>query len=301
MLSVLCPCYNEEKSVNLLYDRIVSVMEKSNEEFQIVFVNDGSRDNTLDILKNIASNDERVKVIEFSRNFGRELALTALLDYADGDAVVIIDADLQQPPEIIPSMIEKWHEGFDVVYAKRTDRNSETFLRGLLTRVFYKIYNAISKPSIIEGVAEFCLMDRRVVNAIRELRETHRFMRGIFSWAGFRTAVIDYVCAERDEGKSKFRLGKLFALAFDGLLSFSSFPLKSIFYFGVFSLFAVIFYGVINSFATEMFFVLLLCSLNLLFTGIIGIYAGRAYDETKNRPLYIVREVYQKNHEETDS
>ena len=305
MLSVLCPCYNEDKSVNLLYNRVVSVMENSDEKFQIFFVDDGSRDNTLDILKNIASNDERVKVIEFSRNFGFEPALTALLDYSEGDAVVIIDADLQHPPEVIPSMIAKWREGFDIVYTKRKNRNSNGIVRKFLTSYFYKIYNAVSEAHIIEGTGEFCLMDRRVVNAVLKFNETHKFMRGIFSWIGFRRTMIDYVCEKRYGGESKFTFRKLFALAFDGLLSFSSFPLKLIFHLGVLSLFGVIFYGITNSFATEMFFVLLLFSLNFLCIGIIGMYIGRVYDETKNRPLYIVREVYsknhEKNHEETDS
>ncbi|MBR2209693.1 MAG: glycosyltransferase family 2 protein [Synergistaceae bacterium] len=301
MLSILCPCYNEEKSVNLLYSRVISVMENSNEKFQIIFVDDGSRDNTLNILKNIASNDERVKVIEFSRNFGIEPALTALLDYSEGDAVVIIDADLQHPPEISPSMIEKWREGFDIVYTKRTNRNSDGAVRKFLTSYFYKIYNIVSEAHIIEEVGEFCLMDRRVVNAVLKFKETHKFMRGIFSWIGFRRTMIDYVCEQRYGGESKFTFRKLFALAFDGLLSFSSFPLKLIFYLGVLSLFGVFFYGITNSFVSEMFFVLLLFSLNFLCTGIIGMYIGRAYDETKNRPLYIVREIYSKNDEKTDS
>lgn len=307
MLSILCPCYNEEKSIALLYQRIVSVMEKTDEKFQIVFVDDGSRDKTLSMLKDIAAKDSRVEVIEFSRNFGREAALTALLDYAKGDAAVIIDADLQQPPEIIPSMIEKWREGFDVVYAKRTDRSAETVFRGLCTRIFYKIYNAISHPSITEGVAEFCLMNRNAINAVGKLRETHRFMRGIFSWAGFRTAIVDYVCAERDEGESKFRFTKLVRLAFEGILAFSSFPLYMIIYLGSVLSLLILCYGVFslftNSGSISTFLILFLSSLNMFCSGILGLYVGRIYSDTKNRPIYIVREIYSlnKEHEKTDN
>ena len=197
MISILCPCYNEEKSLQALYSRIVPVMDKTHEDFEIIFVDDGSVDSTLNILKNFADRDKRVKVIEFSRNFGIEAALTALLNYASGDCAVIIDADLQHPPETIPSMIEKWHEGFDFVYTKRTNRASDSLIRKFLTHSFYRIYNAISTASIIEEVGEFCLMDRRVINAILKFKETNRFMRGIFSWLGFRTVTIDYVCEKR--------------------------------------------------------------------------------------------------------
>ncbi|MBR0080102.1 MAG: glycosyltransferase family 2 protein [Synergistaceae bacterium] len=297
MISILCPCYNEEKSLQVLYSRIVPVMEKTNEDFEIIFVDDGSKDNTLNILKNFAEKDKRVKVIEFSRNFGIEAALTALLDYSSGDSAVIIDADLQHPPEVIPSMIKKWREGFDFVYTKRTNRDSDGVIRKFLTHSFYKIYNAVSTASITEEVGEFCLMDRRVINTVMKFKETHKFLRGIFSWVGFKTTTIDYVCEKRYGGDSKFTFKKLFSLAFDGLLSFSSFPLNFIFGFGLVSLISVILYGIINSFS-EMFFLLLLCSLNILFTGIVGVYVGKINDESRHRPLYIVREVYAKKDDE---
>ena len=305
MISILFPCYNEENSLALLMKRIVPIMEKTGEKFELVFVNDGSKDNTLSVLKSLAAQDKRVRVIDFSRNFGKEAAITALLDYALGDAVILLDADLQHPPELIPEMIAKWHEGYEVVAARR-DRDTDSFIKKYTALAFYRF-----NDSIPANVGDFRLMDRCVVDALKTLRESQRLMKGLFAWAGLKTCFIDYKAGKRAAGESKFGLMSLWHLAVDGITSTSTLPLKIWSYIGGLVALGAFIYGLIIAVDTWMFgidvpgYATIVClilrfgGLQLLGIGIIGEYLGRTYIESKNRPVYIVRKVYE--HEETDS
>ncbi|MBQ3625795.1 MAG: glycosyltransferase family 2 protein, partial [Synergistaceae bacterium] len=234
MISILCPCYNEEAVMPLFFERVIKVMESADckEDFEIVCVNDGSKDNTLKILKDFADKDKRIRVVDFSRNFGKEAALTAALDYAKGDAVIPIDADLQDPPELILKMIEKWREGYEVILAKRADRSSDSFLKRVTASLFYKFHNIISQPHIPENVGDFRLIDRKVVDALGGLKETHRFMKGLFAWVGFKTFTLEYTRDVRASGSTKFNGVKLWRLALEGITSFSSAPLTIWLYAG---------------------------------------------------------------------
>lgn len=303
MISLLCPCYNEEAVLPLFFERITSVMEGIGQDFEIVCVNDGSCDGTLDLLRERAEADERVKVVDLSRNFGKEAALTAALDHSTGDAVVPIDADLQDPPELIGVMLEKWREGYEVVLAHRSNRSSDSWLKRVTARMFYKVHNRISQPELPENVGDFRLMDRRVVDALGGLRETHRFMKGLFAWVGFKTCIVDYVRKPRAAGKTKFNGWRLWKLAVEGITSFSTFPLTVWFYLGslTFGAFAYGLYIVLRTliwgievpgYASLLCLILFFGGLQLLGIGILGEYLGRAYMESKKRPVYVVRGVY---------
>lgn len=289
----------------LFFERVTKVMEDTGEDFEIVCVNDGSKDKTLEILRQYAEQDKRIRVIDFSRNFGREAALTAALDYSKGDAVILIDSDLQQPPEVIPEMLARWREGYEAVFAKRLDRASDSFLRKTFTMMFNKLYNAISSTHLPENVAEFCLMDRIVVDALKNLKESHRFMRGLFAWIGFKTCIIDYECAERAAGQTKFNLFKLLHLAAEGITSFSTAPLSAMlvigsviasgaFIYGLYIFISTLIYGIDSpGYASLACLILLFGGLNLIGIGILGEYLGRTYIETKHRPIYLVRKIYE--------
>ena len=304
MISLLCPCYNEEAVLPLFFERITSVMEGIGQDFEIVCVNDGSRDGTLDLLREQAEADERVKVVDLSRNFGKEAALTAALDHSTGDAVVPIDADLQDPPELIGVMLEKWREGYEVVLAHRSNRSSDSWLKRVTARMFYKVHNRISQPELPENVGDFRLMDRRVVDALGGLRETHRFMKGLFAWVGFKTCIVDYVRKPRAAGKTKFNGWRLWKLAVEGITSFSTFPLTVWFYLGSLTAFGAFAYGLyivlrtliwgieVPGYASLLCLILFFGGLQLLGIGILGEYLGRTYMESKKRPVYVVREVY---------
>ena len=310
MISILCPCYNEEKSLPLFYQSVIRIMEKTGEQFEIIFVNDGSKDNTIEILKSLSESDSRLKAIDFSRNFGKEAAITAALDYSSGDAVIILDADLQQPPELIPEMLAKWREGYDVVAARR-DRATDSFIKKFTALTFYRLHNAFSQIEIPANVGDFRLMSRRVVNALNSMKESQRFMKGLFAWAGFKTCFIDYKVAKRAAGESKFNLLRLWSLAIEGITSFSAFPLTmwgiigaiiamGAFIYGLYIFFQAIIYGLdVPGYATLLCLILLFGGLQLLGIGIIGEYLGRTYIESKNRPIYIIREIY--SHEKINS
>ena len=304
MISLLCPCYNEEAVLPLFFERITSVMEGIGQDFEIVCVNDGSHDGTLDLLRERAEADERVKVVDLSRNFGKEAALTAALDHSTGDAVVPIDADLQDPPELIGVMLEKWREGYEVVLAHRSNRSSDSWLKRVTARMFYKVHNRISRPELPENVGDFRLMDRRVVDALGGLRETHRFMKGLFAWVGFKTCIVDYVREPRVAGETKFNGWRLWKLAVEGITSFSTFPLTVWFYLGSLTAFGAFAYGLyivlrtliwgieVPGYASLLCLILFFGGLQLLGIGILGEYLGRTYMESKKRPVYVVREVY---------
>lgn len=301
--SIVVPVYNEEEVLLEFYRRTTATLQGTKEGYEIVFVNDGSTDNTLSILRELNSRDASIKVINFSRNFGHQIAITAGMDYTVGDSVVIIDADLQDPPEVILRLIEKWKEGFDVVYAVRHERKGETVLKKLTASIFYKLIIKITNVTIPKNVGDFRLIDKKVLIALRSIREHHRFIRGLVSWVGFRQTGVTYVRDERFAGETKYPLKKMLKFAFDGITSFSFLPLQFAMYAGVFiSFFSficcvyILFLRVctgkfIPGIAGILVSVLFIGGIQLLFLGLIGEYVGRIYDEIKQRPLYIVREL----------
>jgi glycosyltransferase involved in cell wall biosynthesis len=308
MISILCPCYNEEEALPIFFREIIPVMESLGEPFEFVCVNDGSRDSTLDVLLSFAKKDSRVKVVDLSRNFGKEAALTAAIDYASGDAVIPIDVDLQDPPELIFEMVGKWHKGYEMVLAKRTDRSSDSFMKRFTAQFFYRLHNKISNSPIPENVGDFRLMDRRVVEALSKLHERHRFMKGLFAWVGFNTCTIEYTRNLRAAGKSKFNGWRLWKFALEGITSFSTFPLTVWLYFGSFISLCAFCYGLfiflrtliqgveLPGYASSICLILFFGGLQLLGIGILGEYVGRTYVESKQRPVYIVRSQFQRIH-----
>jgi glycosyltransferase involved in cell wall biosynthesis len=302
-LSVVAPCFNEEGVLHELYRRISQVLDGSGETWELVLVNDGSRDRTPEIMRELHAQDDRVKVVDFARNFGHQIAVTAGMDYAQGDAVVLIDADLQDPPELILEMLAKWREGYEVVYAIRAERKGETWFKEFTAKMFYRIIYKITDIDIPMDTGDFRLMDRKVVNALKTMHEKHRFMRGMSVWVGFRQTGVKYVRAERYAGETKYPLKKMLKFAMDGITSFSYFPLQLATYIGfIAALLAVL--GIIVTIilrlsgshaflgqATTLVSVLFLGGVQLICLGILGEYLGRIYDEVKGRPLYIVREA----------
>ena len=303
-ISVIVPIFNEEAVISEFYRRMTAVFESIAEQWEMVCVNDGSRDASLSMLLALREQDARIKIVDFSRNFGQQLAITAGMDYAQGDAVVIIDADLQDPPELIEDMIAKWREGYEVVYAVRADRRGESRFKMWTASAFYRLLHRITDVEIPVNTGEFRLMDRQVVLAMRRLREQHRFMRGLSSWVGFRQIGIEYQRAERFAGDTKYSLSKMLRLTLDAITSFSYIPLRLSTYFGFFlallSLLGIIVTMVLrlsgnNAFigqASTLVAVLFLGGIQLIFLGIIGEYLARIYDDVKARPLYIVSRAY---------
>jgi dolichol-phosphate mannosyltransferase len=303
ILSVVAPCFNEEGVLHELFRRIRQVLDGAGESWELVLVNDGSRDRTPEIMRELHAQDERVKVVDFARNFGHQIAVTAGMDYARGDAVVLIDADLQDPPELILEMLAKWREGYEVVYAIRAERKGETWFKEFTAKMFYRIIYKITDIDIPMDTGDFRLMDRKVVNALKTMHEKHRFMRGMSVWVGFRQTGVKYVRAERYAGETKYPLKKMLKFAMDGITSFSYFPLQVATYIGfAAALLAVL--GILITIilrlsgshaffgqATTLVSVLFLGGVQLICLGIIGEYLGRIYDEVKGRPLYIVREA----------
>lgn len=302
--SVVVPIWNEEEVIPELYRRVVSIMDTTNATWELICVDDGSRDRSLELLLELHAKDPRVKVLQFSRNFSHQIAITAGADFAEGDAVIVMDADLQDPPEVVTRMIEKWREGYEVVYAVRTAREGETFFKLITATLFYRLLQRITDIHIPLDAGDFRLMDRRVVLAMRHLREQHRFMRGLSSWVGFRQIGIEYERAERFAGETKYPLRKMLRLATSAITGFSHVPLQLATYFG-FTLATISLIGIVltiilrlsgNNFflgqATTLVSVLFLGGVQLIFLGIIGEYLGRIYDEVKQRPLYIVSRAY---------
>jgi glycosyltransferase involved in cell wall biosynthesis len=303
-ISVVIPLYNEEPNIDYLLERLERVLTDLNMKHEIVCVNDGSKDDTLARLIEHHYRNPAVKVVNLSRNFGKEIALTAGLDYAAGAAVVPIDADLQDPPELIGELIAKWHEGYDVVYAIRRSRQGESWLKRFTANVFYRVIGRMSHVPIPRNTGDFRLLDRKVVEALKRLPERTRFMKGLFSWVGFRQTSIFYDRAQRHKGQTKWNYWRLWNFAIDGITSFSLTPLKVWTYVGVFlallsflyAIFLVIrtllFGIVVPGYASLMVTMLFLGAIQLITLGIIGEYLGRIYDEVKQRPLYLVRNSY---------
>jgi len=302
-ITVLIPCYNEQAVIRQLWERLLAVINGiSGCTFEVLFVNDGSGDDTIHIIKELAQSNPRISYLDLSRNFGKELAMIAGLDYATGDAVIIMDADLQHPPEMIPEMIGFWQQGYDDVCAKRRKRIGEPFLRRWAANTFYRCLQKISTIKIQENVGDFRLLDRRCVEAIKLMRESQRYTKGLFSWVGYTKKEILFDSVERAAGETKWGLLGLINLAIEGITSFTTLPLRLSSVVGVIVSFFAFAYMAVIIFNTLMFgdpvqgyptlisVILFLGGIQLIFLGIIGEYLGRVFNETKRRPLYLVNE-----------
>lgn len=301
LISIVVPMYYEENVADECYKRLKKVMNDNNINYEFIFVNDGSKDRTFEILNKIAEEDNNAKIISFSRNFGHQIAVTAGVDKAKGDAVVVIDSDLQDPPELIPKMIDLWNEGYKVVYAKRKKRKGESFFKLFTAGIFYRILDRMTDIDIPLDTGDFRLMDRDVVNVLKTMKENNRFVRGMVSWVGFKQTPIEYERDERFAGETKYPLKKMIKFASDGIISFSAKPLKLMGSLGVFcvSISLIIFLyalirkltndvNVVSGWASIMTAVTFLGGVQLLSISVLGEYIGRIYDESKGRPLYVV-------------
>lgn len=303
-ISIIAPCYNEEETIEPFLRRIEEILTQINEPYEIVFINDGSKDNTLNVLLNAKQNFKNIRIINFSRNFGKEAALTAGLDKARGEAAIPIDVDLQDPPELIKELVARWREGYDVVLAKRADRTSDSFAKRVSADLFYKLNGKISNVDIPNNVGDFRLMSKRTVEALKQLPENQRFMKGLFAWVGFKTTVIEYAREKREAGQSSFNGWKLWNFALDGITSFSTLPLRIWLYIGALVSFLSFLYGSFIILKTLIFGVdlpgyaslavimLFLGGIQLIGIGILGEYIGRIYSESKRRPSYIIEGEY---------
>ena len=303
-LSVVVPLYNEELNIDYLFERLVTVLSRLNMKYEILCVNDGSKDNTLERLIEYHHQNPEIKVVNLSRNYGKEIALSAGLDYANGNAVVPIDADLQDPPELIAELVEKWREGYDVVYATRRSREGESWVKRFTANVFYRTLDSISSVPIPRDTGDFRLLDRRVVDALKQMPERNRFMKGLFAWVGFKQTSVLYDRPSRYKGETTWNYWQLWNLAIDGFTSFSFIPLKvwsyigllvamPSFFYATFLVIRTLIFGVdFPGYASIMVAILFLGGVQLVSLGIIGEYIGRVYEEVKRRPLYLVRESY---------
>ncbi|HCP53925.1 MAG: glycosyltransferase [Pseudomonadaceae bacterium] len=302
-VSLVVPVFNEEEAIPVFYDEVLKNKQLSDHVLEFVFVDDGSTDSTSSIVQALSITDPSVTLVTLSRNFGKEAALFAGLDYSTGDAVIPIDVDLQDPISVVPLLIEKWLSGYDVVLAKRVDRRMDSFLKRVSAGLFYRLHNKISNPKLEENVGDFRLMSRRVVEVIKLLPERHLFMKGLLSWVGFDTAVVEYSRANRVAGISKFNGWKLWNLALEGITSFSTIPLRVWTYFGMlvasFSLFyalwlvadKLIWGNAVPGYPSIMTAILFLGGVQLVGIGVLGEYVGRIYIEAKKRPRYVVKQV----------
>ena len=305
LLSLVVPVFDEEESIDLFLDTVPPLMERDGLRFEIVFVNDGSRDNTLSHLLDRGATDRRMRIVNLSRNFGKEAALTAGIDHARGDVIVPMDIDLQDPPELIEPFMMRWREGYDIVYGVRSQRTRDTATKRLSASWFYRVFNSMSPVRIPENVGDFRLVDRRAVEVLRQLPERNRFMKGLFAWVGFNAVGVPYERPPRAAGSTKFNLWRLWNFAIDGVVSFSTTPLRAWFYVGVaiatiavlYALFIVtrvLILGIDTpGYASLLIAVLLMGAIQLLSLGIIGEYLGRLFLEVKSRPIYVVEGVYE--------
>ena len=302
-ISIIIPAYNEEESLPFLYERLEKLMDSiTNYEFEILFINDGSKDNTLNLIKEYREKDSRISYVDFSRNFGKEIGMIAGLDYATGDCVIFMDADLQDPPELIPEMIKYWEEGYDDVYAQRRTRAGETFLKKFTSKMYYKVLQTLTSVPIQKDTGDFRLLDRRCVNALKKLRETDRNSKSMFSWIGYKKKAVMYDRDPRVAGKTKWNYKKLVNLAIDGITSFTTSPLRISTYIAIPTFLALFVYFIyviikcitqdvaIQAFQAIILLVLFFSGVQILLFGIIGEYLGRIFNASKNRPLYLVNE-----------
>lgn len=303
-ITLLVPCYNESESLNALYSALQRIIKSSPMyKWEILFVNDGSRDNTIDVIKRLRSQDRSISYVDLSRNFGKEAAMLAGFDYSAGDAVIVLDADLQDPPSLIPEMIKWWKEGYDDVYAKRKSRGRESWIRKKLSLLYYSLLQKTTKIDILQNVGDFRLLDRKCVEELKKLRESERYTKGMFCWIGYKKKEVLFDRDDRIGGESSFNLFKLTNLAIEGITSFTIAPLRIstiiglvvsmfAFVYMVFVLLKAILYGdPVQGYPTLMTVILFLGGVQLLSLGIIGEYLGKVFNETKNRPVYVVNEV----------
>ena len=302
-ISIIVPAYNEEESLPYLFERLNKLMDSIKEyEFEILFVNDGSKDKTYELIKEYRAKDPRYCYVDFSRNFGKEIAMMAGLDYATGDCVIFIDADLQDPPELIPNLIKYWEEGYDDVYARRRSRDGETFLKKFTSKMYYKVLQKMTNVEIQRDTGDFRLLDRRCVNALKKLRESQRNTKSMFSWIGYKKKEVLYDRDARVAGKTKWNYMKLIDLAIDGITSFTTSPLRiatwvaiptfmMLFVYFVYVIVKCIITGVVmQAFQAIIILILFFSGVQILLFGIVGEYLGRIFSETKHRPLYLVNE-----------
>ena len=302
-ITVIIPAYNEEESLPPLYERLEKLMRSMDHyEFEILFVNDGSKDNTINLIKEYREKDNRICYVDFSRNFGKEIAMIAGLDYATGDCVIFMDADLQDPPELIPELVKYWEEGYDDVYAKRSSRKGETWLKKFTSKMYYRVLQHLTNIPIQEDTGDFRLLDRRCVNALKKMRESQRQSKSMFSWIGYKKKEVLYDRDPRIAGKTKWNYKKLVDLAIDGITSFTTSPLRISTYISIPTFIVLFVYFVyviakcivtstaIQAYQAIILLILFFSGVQILLFGIIGEYLGRIFNESKNRPLYLVNE-----------
>ncbi len=302
-ISIIAPIYNEAGNIHELYSRIKEVLDSTSDSWELILIDDGSTDGSADIIQSLCEQDQNVRQVIFARNFGHQLAVTAGLDYSRGDAVVIIDSDLQDPPEVILDLLAKWRMGFEVVYAVRSEREGESWFKKITASIFYRTINRITDVDIPLDTGDFRLIDRKVVNVINQMRERHRFLRGMSVWVGFKQTGVTYKRAARTVGETKYPLGKMIKFASDAITSFSYLPLQLAMYLGfiaaALSILAIPVVIILRASGSQAFLgqattliaVLFLGGVQLISLGILGEYIGRLYDQAKGRPLYIVRDA----------
>jgi len=302
-VTILIPCYNEQASLGDLHQALTQLMvQQPGYQWQVLFINDGSKDDTLSVIKSIHKQDSRFGYVSLSRNFGKEAAMLAGFDYAFGDCVVIMDADLQHPPSVIPQMLEQWEGGYDDVYARRTDRGREPLLRRVFTLAYYRLLQLVSRIDVLQNVGDFRLLDRKCIEALRQLRETQRYTKGMYCWIGFRKKEILFEQGSRTQGKSSFNFLSLLRLSIEGITSYTTLPLRISTILGMLSSLCAFIYLIyilcrtmiygdpVRGYPTIMVVILFLGGAQLLSLGIIGEYLGRIFHESKQRPVYLVAE-----------
>ena len=302
LISIVIPIYNEEGNIRKLYQELLSEMEELWYDFEFIFVDDGSRDESAAIVKELHAADDRVKLVSFSRNFGHQMAISAGLEHARGDAVVMMDGDLQHPPSLVPEMIARWNEGFDIVHTIREDPARVGLVKRLTSKCFYRLINLMVDNKIVPSAADFRLLDRKVVACLNTMPERARFMRGLVTWTGFRQTALSYVAQERHAGTTEYSLRRMLSFAGDGITSFSTLPLRVSGYLGLLAALAGVPYALwaiytklftdsaVSGWASLIVAILFLGGVQLICLGILGEYVGKIYEEVKGRPLYIARE-----------
>ncbi|WP_043929983.1 glycosyltransferase family 2 protein [Bacillus sp. EB01] len=303
LITILIPAYNEEAVIEQFFNKVTSILDSiDNYQFELLFVNDGSKDKTIDIIKGLQLYDTRISYLDLSRNYGKETAMAAGFDFAKGDAVIIMDADLQHPPEVIEEMIYYWEQGYDDVYARRVERDGEPWLKRATSKIYYRMLQKVTNIPILPDVGDFRLLDQKCVNALKQIRESQRYTKGMYSWIGFKKKEILYEAAPRAGGETKWNYFKLLELAVEGITSFTTFPLRistflgffisllSFIYLSFIVIKTVLFGSDVSGYPSTMAIILFLGGIQLLSLGIIGEYLGRIFTETKNRPLYFVQE-----------
>ena len=302
-ITILVPCYNEEEALPILYNALKDLMDgNSSYLWDVLFINDGSHDKTIEVIKQLRDNDNRICYVDLSRNFGKEAAMLAGFDYATGDAVVIMDADLQHPPHVIPEMIKKWEEGYDDVYGKRLSRGKESWLRRKMSLWYYRLLQKTTRVEILQNVGDFRLLDRKCINELKKLREAERYTKGMYCWIGFKKTSVDFATQDRIAGESSWNFKGLLGLAIDGITSFTVAPLRistimgflvslvAFLYMCVVFVKTIFFGESVQGYPTLVILILFLGGVQLIFLGIIGEYLGKVFNETKNRPVYVVDE-----------